>query len=231
MQPAHTSNIVTFLHASPDVYNRLLKLLDAERQCGVDLLSDKAREAVLLIERSGGVGPYAPTAVCPPPLIARLSTPRITTQKKSPFDRYRFWPVLFSLFCLLALRLCAHRDDNSDSEQSEDSKVRRTVYSPMMVRSNANSTEAGSSSLMSSHSRMPPPRSPPPQGSSSGLPRARQWENTLLACGVPRDWAQRYAKLFDDEEIELSQLPSLDQKLLATIGLAPEHAMLLVTSK
>ena len=53
--PTPQTNLVTFLHSYPDVYELLLKVQEAEKLCEADLLSDRAREAVLLLDRFGGL--------------------------------------------------------------------------------------------------------------------------------------------------------------------------------
>lgn len=168
--------------------------------------------------------------------------------------------MCFYLFTPVMMTYGVRRDDNDSDVSSEDDKARRTVYSPMMVRpasaqpTPTSTASAGLSPRISLQSTASPslnqsqssfvqrpPSSPSVSSAASlrasalkpvaGLPRSQQWQSTLLACGVPRDHALRYAKLFDDEEIDLSQLPILDQKLLTTLGLSPEHATMLLTSK
>jgi len=54
--------------------------------------------------------------------------------------------------------------------------------------------------------------------------RYQRWLRVLIQRGIPEDAAQRYARLFDEEELDLSQLHSLNERILTTVGMTPDHA-------
>ena len=63
----------------------------------------------------------------------------------------------------------------------------------------------------------------------SQLSRAQQWQAIMIQRGLPQSHVAQYAKLFDDEEIDLSQLPHLNLRMLVTLGLLSEHALMLIS--
>lgn len=136
--------------------------------------------------------------------------------------------------------------ESASEHSADDTKVRRTVYSPVAARPRVDNISASSPNLLqSSHATPGGPRSlgPPPPAASPrpkavvpSTPRSNygpssrtdQWHSVLLQRGIPASHAGRYAKLFDEEDIEISQLTSLDERLLLALGMSSEHARMML---
>lgn len=142
--------------------------------------------------------------------------------------------------------------ESASEHSADDSKVRRTVYSPLVVRPRIDNISASSPNLNpSAHATPggprvvgppppaaspPPSASPPPRAVVPSTPRSNysptsrtdQWHSVLLQRGIPASHAGRYAKLFDEEDIEISQLSSLDERLLLALGMSSEHARMML---
>ena len=98
----------------------------------------------------------------------------------------------------------------------------------MLARPRSNNGNNGNNGPTDSGSRIIGPPPPVPTPTLDVVTRAEQWRVVLLQHGLPATHVTRYAKLFDEEDIEISQLTSLDERLLTTLGLSEEHASLLL---
>lgn len=181
---APSTALVSTLKQNTDLLEAMLRVLRAEKEMHMDLLSDKAREAALLMERFGDMS-----------------------------------------------------DRSNEDSSCDERHQRNTVYSPMLARPKSDSTQSqplggankpGAVWNVSKSQPLPLPAVAPPPPMFT---RAQQWQILMQQRGLPTSHIARYAKMFDDEDIELTQLPHLSHKMLVTLGIADEHAAMLVTSQ